>query len=149
MNAAGKDAGLDRRRDVANPEEVPRIDAAVQRRHDPPTWHVAADNRDEDRPAAKRRHVVGGVAGAARDDFRGVVLEDEHGRLARDARDPAIHEFVRDDVAHHDDLLVAKGLGERGELRSVQRGGLLHDVEDSSDVSAVCTRSGTIPFMQR
>ena len=135
--------------DVADPLQVPRIDAAVQRRHDPPSWHVAADNGDEDGPAPERRHVVGRVAGAAGNDFRGVVLEDEHGRLARDARDPAIDELVRDDVAHHDHLPVAKGLGERGELRSVQPGGLLHDVEDSSDVSAACTRSGTIPFMQR
>ena len=149
MDAAGEDAGLDRRRRLRHPQQVPRIDAAMQRRHDAPARDVAPDHRDESGAAAERRHVVGRVAGAARDDLGGVVLEDEHRCLARHARHPAVDEFVRDDVAHDDDLPVAKGVGERNELCGIQPGGLLYAVEDSSDVSAVYTRSGPIPFMHR
>ena len=43
---------------------------------------VASDDADQIRPAAQRGDVVRGVAAAAGHDLRGVVLEDQHRRLA-------------------------------------------------------------------
>ena len=54
---------------------------------------------DDLRAAAERGDVVRGVAGAAGHNLRGVVLKDEHRRLARDARDAAVDELVGDQIA--------------------------------------------------
>ena len=69
--------------------------------------------------AAERRHVVGGVAGAARHDLGGVVLEDQHRRLARHARDAAVDEFIRHDVADDGDGPAPQRADEGEELRRI------------------------------
>ena len=56
---------------------------------------------DHDGRAAERRDVAGGVAGAARHDLGRVVVEDQHRRFARHARDLAVDELVGDQVAEH------------------------------------------------
>ena len=65
-------------------------------------------------------HVVGGVAGAAGHDSL-VVFEDQHGRLARHARDAAGDELVGDEVADHDDAAAAKGADQREQARGGRR----------------------------
>ena len=73
----------------------------------PIAWLVAAGERDEPHYTAKARHIVGGVAGAAGNDFRRVVLEDQYRRLARHAGDASVNEFIRDQIAEHDHAFAA------------------------------------------
>ncbi len=59
---------------------------------------VGADESDRAGAAAERRDIVRRVPCAAGDDRRRVVFEDQHRRFARDARDFAVDEFVRDQI---------------------------------------------------
>ena len=74
---------------------------------------VLSDETDGDRAPAKRRHVVGRIAGAAGHDFRRVVLENQYGRFARDARDLTVDELVDDQIAKHRNRRIRKVVDER------------------------------------
>ena len=74
---------------------------------------IGADQARQARAAAERRHVVGGVAGAAGDHLGRVVLEDQHRRLARDAGDLAVDELVGDEVADDQHAAAAEPVDER------------------------------------
>ena len=65
------------------------------------------------RAAAERGDVVGRVAGAAGHHLRRVVLEDQHRRLARDARDLAVDELVGDEVADDEHAAAREAVDER------------------------------------
>ena len=67
----------------------------------------------ERRAAAERRDVVGRVAGAAGHHLGGVVLEDEHRRLARDAGDLAVDELVGDQIADDEHAPAREAVDER------------------------------------
>jgi len=71
----------------------------VQARNHAPPLAIGAHQASQLGPAAERGDVVGGVAGAAGNHGRCVIPEDEHRRLARNARDLAEDELVGDDVA--------------------------------------------------
>ena len=62
---------------------------------------------DDLRAAAERGDVVRGVARAAGQNLRRVVLKNEHRRLARHARHAAVDELVGDQIA--DDRDAARG----------------------------------------
>ena len=105
--------------------------ARCKRRQQPPARLVAADHADQRRAAAERGDVVGGVAGAAGHDLGRVVLEDQHRRLARDARHAAVDELVGDEVADDGD---ASGPSARRSARGAAQNppdGLHQIVEDS------------------
>ena len=100
VDAAGENARLDRR-----PVRRRAARCRADRRR-VQSWRaaggprlVAPDQAGQARAAAERRDVVGGVAGAAGHDLGRVVLEDQHRRLARHARDLAVDELVGDEVA--------------------------------------------------
>ena len=63
--------------------------------------------------AAERRDVVRGVAGAAGDHLGGVVLQDQHRRLARDPGHLAVDELVGDQIADDQDAAAGKAVDER------------------------------------
>ena len=65
----------------------------------PPSLRIDAGEPGQHGAPAERGDVVGGVAGAAGDDFGRVVLEDENRRLARHARHLTVDELVGDQVA--------------------------------------------------
>ena len=107
MDAAGKNAGLDRRVITAGTRQSGAIDGALQRQHHTAAGFVAAGQRHQrDRPT-QAGDIVRGVAGAARDDLGGVVFENQHGRFARDARHPAVDELVGEQIAEYDHALAA------------------------------------------
>ena len=113
MHAAGENARLDRRPVLARAHDVRTVDAAVKARQQPPPFGIGAHHADEPRAAAERRDVVGGVARAAGDHLGRVVLQDQHRRFARDARDLAVDELVGDDVADDQHAAVRKAVDER------------------------------------
>ena len=96
MNATGQNARLDRRPVLAGADDVGLVHAAMEAGQQPASFGVGADQTGEARPAAERGDVVGGVAGAAGNHLRRVVLEDQDRRLARDARHRAVDELVGD-----------------------------------------------------
>ena len=102
VNASGQDPRLDRSAKRRRSDEPSGVDAPKQRALGTAARFVVTDQRDECRRAAERRHVVRGVAGAARHDLRGVVLEDQHRRLAGYPRDASIDVLVSDEVADDD-----------------------------------------------
>ncbi len=62
---------------------------------------------------SERRQVVGGIGASAGHDLFFTLLENQYGRLPRDAHDFAIHGFVRDQVTEHDDALAREALHQR------------------------------------
>src|SRR3989442_9613837 len=62
--------------------------------------------------AAERGDVVGGVARAAWQDLGRVVLEDQHGRLARHARHFAVDELIGNQVADDQQPAAAEAVDE-------------------------------------
>ena len=71
---------------------------------------VAADDSRETCASTERGDVVGRVARAARHHLGRVVFQDQHRRLARNARDFAVDELVDDDVADHEHATVAESI---------------------------------------
>ena len=105
---------------------------------------VAADDADQSRAAAERRDVVGGVAAAARHDLGRVVLEDQHRRLARDARDAAVDELVGHDVADDGDRPAPQRVDQREELRRIHPTASIKLLRIASARSAVGRRVGLV-----
>ena len=100
VHAAGENARLDRRpvvlrahdlRAVDGPREASRAGASL--RASVPTMPASA------RRAPSAATLLAALPAPPGNDLRGVVLEDEHRRLARDARDLAVDELVGDEVA--------------------------------------------------
>ena len=83
---------------------------AAQGGNEPAPGLVAPDEPHQARAPAQGRDVVGGIAGAARHHLGGVVLEDQHGRLARHAGHAPVDELVRDQVAKDDDPAPRAGV---------------------------------------
>src|SRR5439155_881840 len=77
------------------------IHAGVKAGDQPLSFEIAAHKSDDARVAAKRRDVVGGVCRAPGDECRRVVLQDQGGRLPRDAGGLAGDELVSDEMAGH------------------------------------------------
>ena len=73
---------------------------------------IGADDTHQPRAAAERSHVVCGVAGAAGDDFGGIVLENQHRRFARDPFDVAVNELVRDQITDNEDAPAREAVHE-------------------------------------
>ena len=125
VDAAGEDPRLDRRPIAAGPHDgrvsTPRGNAASTRR--PGSSRPASATRSASPPSAAT--FCGGVAGAAGADVGGVVLEDEHRRLARHAGDATRHVLVGDEVAQHDDAAAARGPQQGGEACGGRIGGSL------------------------
>ena len=92
---------------------VRALDAAMEAREQPAAFGIGADEAGEPRAAAERGDVVRGVAGAAGDHLGRVVLEDQHRRLARHARDLAVDELVGDEVADDQHAAAAEAVDER------------------------------------
>ena len=55
----------------------------------------------------------GGVSRAPGDECRRVVLQDQDGRLPRDAGDLAVDELVSDEIADHKDAPAGRMVGQR------------------------------------
>ena len=81
-------------------------------REQPPAFRIGADEPGETRAAAERGDVVGRVAGAAGHHLGRVVLEDQHRRLARHARDLAVDELVGDEVADDEHAAAREAVDE-------------------------------------
>ncbi len=112
VRAAGKDAGLHRRAVAGRADQVRAVDPPVERAEQAAVAVAAADEAGEARLAAKGGDVAGGVRRPARDDRVARVVEDQHGRFARDARRVAVEEAVADDVADHRDAVAAEPSGQ-------------------------------------
>ena len=87
---------------------TPRAKLASSRRPS----RIGADHARERGAPAERRDVVGGVAGAAGDDLRRVVLEDEDRRLARHAGHLAVDELVGDQIADDEHAAAREAVDE-------------------------------------
>jgi hypothetical protein len=70
---------------------------------------------------AERRDIVRRVAGPARDDLGRVVVEDQHRRLSRHARQFAVDELVGQQVAEDDHALAGEVVDERQQAAGVDR----------------------------
>ena len=113
MNAAGEDARLDRRAIAAGPHQAGARHRTRQHLEQPIARLVASGERHQPHRSAETGDVVRGIAGAARHDLRGVVLEDQHRRFARHARDAAINEFVGNQITEDDNALTAERRNQR------------------------------------
>ena len=98
MHAACEDAGLHRRAVSLRAQQAPSVDV-TQARVQALARLVFPREAHDLRAAAERRDVVRGIAGAAGQNLRGVVLKDEDRRLARHARDAAVNELVGNEIA--------------------------------------------------
>ncbi len=99
----------------------------------PPAGLVAAGDTHGHGSTAERRHVARRVPGSAGHDLGRVVVEDEDRRLARDARQLSVDEFVDDQVAEDGDTGLVERVdqgqetsginhvGQAGSLRSERR----------------------------
>ena len=85
----------------------------MKAREQPAAFRVGADEAGEARAPAERGDVVRGVAGPAADHLGRVVLQDEHRRLARDARDFAVDELVGDQIADDQHAAAREAVDER------------------------------------
>ena len=112
VNATCQNPGFDGRAVVARSDNRAPVHAVPKAGQQPPALRVGSDDSREQRATAERSHVVGGVTGAARDHFGCVVLQDEHGRLARHASDLAVNELVGDDVADDEHSTAGKAVDE-------------------------------------
>ncbi len=64
---------------------------------------VITNGGDGQDARAERSEVVGGVGSAARNDVRFAMLEDQDRRLARDAGDFTVLEFIGNKIAQEND----------------------------------------------
>ena len=88
---------------AGGPDHCPDVHAAPHDVEQPPPGLVTAGDANRGRRTAERRHVAGGIPGAAGNDVRRVVVEDEDRRLARDARQLAVDELVDDEIPEDGD----------------------------------------------
>ena len=112
MDAAGENARLGWRRIAGRPHHSALIHTSRQRRKHASAWFVAPGDADKTDPRPQNGSVMGGVAGATRKHLGRVVFENQHRGFARDPRDTAVHEFVRDEVAEDDDPDVGEAIDE-------------------------------------
>src|SRR5262245_39528619 len=98
MRAARKDPRLDWRPISGRAGNGLPVHRARQTAEQPPPFGIRADQTRERCAAAERGDVGGGITGTAGDELRRVVLENENRRLARNARDLSVYEFVGDQV---------------------------------------------------
>ena len=103
VDAPREDAGLRRRPIARQPDEAGPREAAREAPDEAAAGIVPPDETHEPGLRPEGGHVAGGVARAPRPHLGGVVLEDEHGGLARHAVDAAVDELVGDDVADDED----------------------------------------------
>ncbi len=92
--------------------DVLPVDAAGKAGEQPAPLGVGADDPCQPRRAAERGDVVGGVARAAGHHRRRVVFEDQHRRLARDARHLPVDEFVGDEITDDQHAAAAEAVDE-------------------------------------
>ena len=110
VDAAGENAGLDRRLDsppAARHRRAPRGGATPRAAVVP--VRRGRPGRPADARPPRARDVVRGVAGAARQHLGRVVFENQHRRFARHARDAAVDELVGDQIAED---TTTRGVGE-------------------------------------
>ena len=98
--AARDDARLGNRRSFRSRQKSRRIDARLrEHRGNPRTSRILAQHAESAHRAAQGRGIVRDVRRAARDDALAHLLQDEHGRLPRYARDAPVEVNVGDHVA--------------------------------------------------
>ena len=119
MDAAGEDARLGRCAVTARPDDRPHVNVPAHDVEQTTAGLVAAGHAHRDRRAAERRDVARRVARSAGDDVRRVVVEDEDGRLPRDAGELAVDELVDDEVAEHRDAQIGKVVHERQQTAGI------------------------------
>ena len=83
----------------ARPNHAAHVDVVAHGVQEPAARFVLSDDAHHAGRTAERGDVARRVAGAARDNLRRIVIEDEDGRLARHARDVAVDELVDDEIA--------------------------------------------------
>ena len=102
--AARDDARLGDGRPRGVAEKPRRLDALFREDvREPLRRGVLAEQADGVDRAAERLRVVRDICRAARDDFLSRLLEYEHGRLARDARDAPIDIDIRHHIPDDED----------------------------------------------
>ena len=119
MDAAGEDARLGRCAVAAGPADRAHVDVPAHDVEQTPAGLVAAGHAHRNRRAAECRDIARRIAGAAGDDVRRVVVEDEDGRLPRDAGELAVDEFVDDEVAENRDSQIGKAVDERQQAAGI------------------------------
>ena len=113
MDAARENARLHRRPIVADADDVRPIDSAMEGSRQPPPFGIGADHSGKTHMPTERGRVVRGIAGAARDDLRRVVLENQDRRLARHPGHLAVDELVRNQIADDEDAAAREAVDER------------------------------------
>jgi hypothetical protein len=103
MDAARENARLGRCAIAARLHDPAQVDVAAEHLEQPLAGFVGGGDADRRRPAAEGGDIFRGVPRAARDDLGRVVIEDQHRRFARDARDLAVDELVGQQIAEHRD----------------------------------------------
>src|SRR5688572_18520169 len=148
MDAAGEDARLDGRRHLLRACKIEPYTALLQRFHQPIARIVAPRRAGKRDLAAKRRDIRRRVARAARNDHGVVVLEDEHRRLARTPREPAVDELVGDEIADDEHAGAPETIDERQQPCGHDRGTSLSRMRDAASARLATTMDapGTWPF---
>jgi hypothetical protein len=85
------------------------------------TRGVIANRRDGQDSGAERREVVGGVGSATGNNLSLAMFEDQDRRLARDARDFAILEFIGNKITKENDRFRSELLDALAEGEKVDR----------------------------
>jgi hypothetical protein len=80
---------------------------------------VIANSRDGQDSGAERREVVGGVGSAARNNLSLAMFEDQNRRLARDARDFTVLEFIGNEITEENDRFRSELLDALAESEKV------------------------------
>ena len=123
MHAAGEDARLGRRPVPGGTADPTDIHVTPHDLQQPPAGLVAAGDTHGHRSTAERRHVARRVPGSAGNDLGRVVVENEDRRLARDARQLAIDEFVDDEIAEDGDACLVERVDQGQETSGVNHVG--------------------------
>jgi hypothetical protein len=103
MNTTGENPRLGRRPKVFRPKHRSNINGASKRINQSRSSLISSGKSNRCSGTAKRGDVACGVARPSRNDFRRVVVQNEHRRFARDSRDIAVDELVNDQVAKDGD----------------------------------------------
>jgi hypothetical protein len=112
VNPAGEDACLDGRPVAFGFDDCALADVARQRSNHAAARLVTTRQPHDGDSSAKSCRVVGGVAGAARQDLGRVVLENQDRSFARDTRDASVDELVREQITEDDDASCREAIDE-------------------------------------
>src|SRR6185436_593918 len=145
VDAAGQDAALRGRLVAGGRGDAGGVDAeTAERREQALAGVVAPHDSHGDGARVERAEVRDGVPRSARDELDALLVEDEDGCLARDARELPVEELVGDEVAEHDDAPARERVHDLAKALVGRRHDEVSRIHSTASSRSAATWSGSL-----